>query len=577
MSDERASQFLNLIRRAQRGRLKIYLGYGPGVGKTTLMLQEGHRLKADGIDVVVGLVETHGRAGTAQFVEGLEVIPRRRETYHGIDVDEMDVAAILARHPQVVLVDELAHTNVPGSRNDKRHQDVQDLLAAGIHVITTLNVQHLESLYDTVERLVQVRVRERLPDSVLAAADQVVNVDLAPEDLQQRLRAGSIYPQERVPAALEHYFKAANLEQLRELTLRELAAQIDFRRREVLPAGDTGAPDQVMVCLSSRGPNSARLLRFASRLAGRLNRTWYAVYVQTPGENPLTIDAATQRHLAGTLTLANQLGAMVFTFTGEDVVQTIVRFAREYRVGHLVIGKPRPAPWWARWWRKSVAERLLGEAQGLTVVVVDVAGAEAGMPMMENPRAAVSNPTAPPVASAPVVPTTVASTPVAQAPGPREPARDRHADDTAIAAALGGAERIVVWQDQVAYDEVIGALVRVLAAALPGGDMAPALAALAARERQGSTSLNDGLALPHARLPGLRAPLLALGLTRAGLGGDPSRRIVALLLSPEDEPGAHLRLLAAISRRCQDRDLRRRLENAGDSAAAWREVSGPGH
>ena len=567
MSDERATQFLNLIRRAQRGRLKIYLGYGPGVGKTTLMLQEGHRLKADGIDVVVGLVETHGRAGTAKFLDGLAVIPRKRETYHGIAVDEMDVAAILARRPQVALVDELAHTNVPGSRNDKRHQDVQDLLAAGIHVITTLNVQHLESLYDTVERLVQVRVRERLPDSVLAAADQVVNVDLAPEDLQHRLRAGSIYPQERVPVALEHYFKAANLEQLRELTLRELAAQIDFRRREVLPAGDTGAPDQVMVCLSSRGPNSARLLRFASRLAGRLNRTWYAVYVQTPGENPLTIDAATQRHLAGTLTLANQLGAMVFTFTGEDVVQTIVRFAREYRVGHLVIGKPRPSPWWARLWRKNVAERLLSEAQGLTVVVVDVAEAEAGAPAVEHPRAAESNPTA----TTPVAPTAIAQTPARV-----EPASDRHADDTAIAAALVGAERIVVWKDPVAYDEVIGALVRALAAALPGGDPVPALAALAARERQGSTSLNDGLALPHARLPGLRAPLLALGLTQAGLGGDPTRRLVALLLSPEDEPGAHLRLLAAISRRCQDRDLRRRLENAGDSATAWREMAGSG-
>ena len=376
MSDDRATHFLNLIRRAQRGRHKVYLGYGPGVGKTTLMLQEGQRLKADGIDVVIGVVETHGRAGTARLVDGLEAVPRRTGRYHGIAVDEMDLDRLLARKPQVALVDELAHTNVPGSRNDKRYQDVQELLAAGIHVISTINVQHLESLYDTVERQIGVKVRERIPDAVLAEADQVVNVDLAPEDLQKRLQAGEIYPQDRIPAAMENYFKAANLEQLRELTLRELAAQIDFRRREVRSGQEAGAPDQVMVCLSSRGPDSARLLRFASRLAGRLNRTWYAVYVQMPDEDPLTIDAATQRLLSDTLTLANQLGAMVFTFTGTDVAQTIVRFAREYRVGHIVIGKPRASPWWRRLLgQRSVVERLISTADSMTVVVVDALGA----------------------------------------------------------------------------------------------------------------------------------------------------------------------------------------------------------
>ncbi len=180
MPEDRAANFLQMIRRSQRGRLKIYLGYGPGVGKTYLMLQEGHRLKADGIDVVVGLVETHGRAETVKLVEGLEVVPRRKVDYRGITIEEMDVDAILARKPQVALIDELAHTNAPDSRNPKRYQDVQEIIAAGIHVITTLNVQHLESLYNTVEKLLGVKVRERIPDSVLADADEVINVDLAP-------------------------------------------------------------------------------------------------------------------------------------------------------------------------------------------------------------------------------------------------------------------------------------------------------------------------------------------------------------------------------------------------------------
>ncbi|MFP5213835.1 MAG: histidine kinase, partial [Acidobacteriota bacterium] len=322
MVNEKAQSFLQMIRRSQRGRLKVYLGYGPGVGKTWQMLLEGHRLREEGIDVVVGLVETHGRKETAGLLAGLEVVPRRKIQYHGISIEEMDLAALLARRPSVALVDELAHTNAPGSENPKRYQDVQDLLAAGIHVISTLNVQHLESLYNTVESLVGVKVHERLPDSMLAEADVIVNVDLAPDDLQRRLKEGKIYPEERVPTALENFFKRTNLDELRELTLRELASQLDLKRRSG-PEGEHGSSrDQVMVCLSSRGPNSAALLRYGSRLAGRLNRNWYAVYIQTPVEGPMVIDATTQRHLSETLTLANLLGALVFTYRGEDVVDT---------------------------------------------------------------------------------------------------------------------------------------------------------------------------------------------------------------------------------------------------------------
>src|SRR5271170_706838 len=251
MPDDRAQTFLQMIRRSQRGRLKVYLGFGPGVGKTYRMLQEAHQLKREGINVVIGLAETHGRADTERLLEGLEIVPRRKMEYRGITIEEMDVDAILARRPQVAVVDELAHTNAPGSRNGKRYQDVQDLLAAGIHVISALNIQHLESLYNTVEQLIGVKVRERLPDSVLAEADQIINIDLSAEDLQQRLREGKIYPTERVQSSLENFFTNSNLEHLRELALRELASQIDFKRRETaqekIAAPADGSPDQIMV------------------------------------------------------------------------------------------------------------------------------------------------------------------------------------------------------------------------------------------------------------------------------------------------------------------------------------------
>ena len=372
MADNKVDSFLSMIRRSRRGRLKVYLGYCAGVGKTWQMLEEAHRLRDEGLDVVVGLVETHGRRETAGLVEGLPVIPRRRQEYLGIVVEEMDVDAILARTPRVVLVDELAHTNVPGNRHAKRYEDVQDLLAAGIHVITTLNLQHLESLCNTVEKIAGIKVGERLPDTVITGADEIVNVDLTTEDLRKRLEEGKIYPRERIGSALTHFFNKTNLEQLRELTLREMASQIDLRSRDTLETEVPATPDQVMVCLSSRGPNSEMLLRYASRLAGRLNRNWYAIYVQTPPEEPSVIDSHTQRILSGTLTLARQLGATVFTYQGEDISRTILRFAREHRVGHIVVGSPGQLPLLRRLsGRKNIVEQLIELARGITVVVLD--------------------------------------------------------------------------------------------------------------------------------------------------------------------------------------------------------------
>ncbi len=331
-----------MIRDARRGRHKIYLGYCAGVGKTTQMLKEAERLRSvEKLDVVIGLLETHGRAETAACRGDLEEVPRRRIVYRNIEITEMDVPAILARRPQVVLVDELAHTNAPGSKNARRYQDVEELLEAGIHVISTLNVQHLESLYEVVEKNTGIKVRERIPDWVVTRADEIVNVDVSTSDLRERIRSGRVYPRERIDTALANFFLDANLQQLRELALRELAAQLDLKFREKNTPEEleeSANPDQVLVCLSSRSPNADALLRYGSRLAGRLNRNWYALYVQTSGESATRIDAETQRRLANTLELARQVGATVFTFQSDEVVQTILQFAREHRVGHIVIG-----------------------------------------------------------------------------------------------------------------------------------------------------------------------------------------------------------------------------------------------
>src|SRR5271157_2284811 len=289
-------QFLNLIRRQARGRLKVYLGSAAGVGKSYSMLREGQRLKKQGVDVVIGLVEPHGRAETLEQVADLEVVPPRIIEYRGVKLREMDLDAILARHPTVCLVDELAHTNVPGSKHSKRYQDVEELLLAGIHVITTVNVQHLESIYDEIERATNVRVKERFPDRVLAEADQIVNVDVSVEDLIERLNTGKIYPAERVNAALENFFTPSNLTRLREITLTEIAHLIDRRnRRAEADQAPIAATDRVMVGVSSLSPNASALLRKTARIADRLNAPWYAVYVQTPREELTRIDAATQR------------------------------------------------------------------------------------------------------------------------------------------------------------------------------------------------------------------------------------------------------------------------------------------
>ncbi len=334
----RPEQFLALLREQKLGRLKVYLGFAPGVGKTFEMLQEAHRLKKLGVDVVIGVVETHGRADTAALIGDLEQVPQRRVEYRGVALTEMNLDAVIARRPAVALVDELAHTNAPGSRFPKRYQDVEELLRHGVSVITTLNVQHLESLHDVVGRFAGVPVRERVPDYILSRAHQIVNVDLPAEDLQERLAAGKVYPPERAHRALEEFFTTPNLSRLRELALEEVADRLDRQRAE---DGRPAGSDRVLVLISSRSPSAHKLLRKAARLADRLRAPWEAVYVQTPSEAAERVDAATQRRVAETLALARQLGGVPVELKGADLTVAVATYARQTAATHVLVGRSR--------------------------------------------------------------------------------------------------------------------------------------------------------------------------------------------------------------------------------------------
>lgn len=369
--EKRAEDFLALVRQGKRGRLKLYIGFAAGVGKTYRMLEEAHALRDRGVDVVVGFVESHGRAETEALVEGLEVIPRRNVDYRGVRVEEMDLDAILARKPEIAVVDELAHTNAPGSRNRKRWQDVEQLIAAGINVIGAFNVQHLESLNDLVARATGVRVRETIPDAWLKTADQVVNLDLAVEDLEERLRAGKIYASDKVPQALERFFQRGNLATLRELALREVAESLerDTLRRENHSESPRQTGARGMVCMSSYPPRAAELLRRGSRVAGRLNTDWFVVYVETPEEAPDRIDAEAQRHLLENIERASSLGAEVVRLRATDPVPALLDFARSHSVGLVLIGRSHQRGL-RRLLGRTADIRLVREAEDLDVQVV---------------------------------------------------------------------------------------------------------------------------------------------------------------------------------------------------------------
>jgi two-component system sensor histidine kinase KdpD len=366
--------FLDLVVQPLKGRLKIYIGASAGVGKTYKMLEEAHQLRAKGIDVVVGLVETHGRAETAGKIGDLEIIPRHKFDHRGTVIEEMDVDAIIARKPEVAIVDELAHTNAPGSRHEKRYQDIDELIANSISVITAINIQHIETLNPLMRRITGIEVREVVPDSFVAKADQIVNIDVTVEQLRERLREGKIYPAAQVEQALKNFFKPSNLTALRELTLREVARGIN-RQREAQEAmrREGGRRRQVferlMVGLSSNPVDGKRLLHKAARIAGQLNADWFAVHVETPAESVRKIDTRSFVALLDNVNLAEELGAETVWLKAPDPVKAMLDFARERGVEKVIIGRTHQ-PLWRRLLRKDVTERLLAEAKDLDIEIV---------------------------------------------------------------------------------------------------------------------------------------------------------------------------------------------------------------
>ncbi|MFN7974640.1 MAG: universal stress protein [Acidobacteriota bacterium] len=383
--DVRASpeSFLKLIEKARRGRLKIYIGHAAGVGKTYQMLEDARALQAKGADVVVGFVESHGRAETAAMAEGLETIPRRTVLYKGIPFEEMDLPAVLARKPEIAVVDELAHTNVPGVENEKRHEDVAALLGAGISVLTAMNIQHLESVQDIVSRVTGVEVRERVPDRILRQADAIVNVDLPSAELRERLAAGKIYPPERIAAAMDNFFKEENLASLRELAMRQIADRLEAARRVSDRHGDAETiGTKVMVAMSANPETTRLLLRRASSLAGKLNTNWFAVYVRTPKESPERMSARDMRLLNENVTLAMELGATVVWRSAGNVAKELLSFARENGVTLVIFGKSRRSVW-QRLLSQGPIEAFARCGTGIDVYEIDTNAevADEGRPM----------------------------------------------------------------------------------------------------------------------------------------------------------------------------------------------------
>jgi two-component system sensor histidine kinase KdpD len=359
------------LRETGRARLRIYIGAAPGVGKTYEMLQDAHALRARGRDVVVGYVETHGRADTEAQLEDLEVVPRRSVDHRGVVLQEMDVDAIVRRKPEVCVVDELAHSNAAGSRHGKRYQDVLDLLDAGIDVLTAVNIQHLETLNDAVARATGIRVRETVPDTFLDRADEVINVDVTVDELRKRLREGRIYRPEKVEQALANFFRVGNLSTLRELALRAVADEVgdkaaSYREREGLEPALI--PERVMVCMSSNAM-APRVLRTGARIAGRLGARWYAVYVETPRETPGRIRAADAGALQENIRLAENLGATVVRVWADRPADGLIAFAQREGVTHVIFGQSARSRW-ELLWRGSTLDRFLGAVPDAAVQVV---------------------------------------------------------------------------------------------------------------------------------------------------------------------------------------------------------------
>jgi two-component system sensor histidine kinase KdpD len=338
--DQNVQHFLELIRQSRRGKFKIYIGMSAGVGKTYRMLQEAQTLLRNGVDVKIGFVETHGRKETEMQLQGLPLIPRRQLFYKGKQLDELDVQAVINLHPEVVVIDELAHTNIEGSKNDKRWQDVMEILDAGINVISAVNIQHIESLYEEIRNITGIEVSERVPDSVLKEADEVVNIDLTADELVTRLKEGKIYAPDKIAIALRNFFQPEKILQLRELALKEVASQVERKIETELPRNAHLPAERFLACISSNHETAKKVIRKTARLASYYRSRWYLLYVQTPKEDGDKIGLASQRHLINNFKLATELGAEVIREKQSNIARGIMEVAKRHGITTICIGKP---------------------------------------------------------------------------------------------------------------------------------------------------------------------------------------------------------------------------------------------
>ncbi len=335
-----AQHFLDLIQKSRKGKFKVYIGMSAGVGKTYRMLQETQTLLKKGIDVKIGYIETHNRKETHELLAGLPVIPRRSIFYKGKNLEEMDVQAIINLRPEVVIVDELAHTNIEGSKNEKRWQDVLEILDAGINVISAVNIQHIESLNVLVKQITGVEVQERVPDNVLRLADEVVNIDLTSEELINRLKEGKIYTEDKIQLALTNFFKADQILQLRELALKEVASQVVRKVENEVPKNPNSRHEKLLACISSNDKTAKNVIRKTARLASYYNSGWFVLYVETPQESSTKIALDKQRHLINNFKLATQLGAEIIKMQDHKITHSIMEVVEQKKITTVCIGKP---------------------------------------------------------------------------------------------------------------------------------------------------------------------------------------------------------------------------------------------
>ncbi|MEO7992613.1 MAG: sensor protein KdpD [Chryseolinea sp.] len=371
MSDKEKSveHFLNLIRKSKRGKFKIYIGMSAGVGKSYRMLQEAHSILKNGIDIKIGFIETHKRKETEALIEGLPIIPRKKSFYKGKELEEMDVQTIINFHPEVVIVDELAHTNIPGSKNEKRWQDVLEILDAGINVISAVNIQHIESINEEVFAITGIQVTERVPDKLLQVADEVVNIDLTADELIARLKEGKIYEPSKVETAHRNFFQADRILQLRELALKEVASQVERKVDTEVTMNTRLRHERFLACISSNPDNAKMLIRKTARLASYYNSKWYVLYVQTRNEDANRIKLSVQRHLINNFKMATEMGAEVIQIKSNNIPASIARVADEKQITIICIGLPHMRLWQLIL-KTSSFSRLLKKIEGSDIDLV---------------------------------------------------------------------------------------------------------------------------------------------------------------------------------------------------------------